>query len=103
MSFQGKSASYQVTVQKIITSALLNTGANTSIILEKLFRSLPHTPQLLKVCMHKVTSATVANLALIGQYNLTVRLGNKQLTDGFIRLGCAKISFYGLISSLTIG
>ena len=50
-SLQGKSPTYQVIVQNIITSALLDTGANILVILERFFRSVPQTPQLLKVCI----------------------------------------------------
>ena len=57
-----------------------------SVISEMFFRSLPQTPQLLKICMHNVTSGSGANLGLIGQCDLTFRLGNKQFTDRFIRL-----------------
>ena len=61
----------------IVTSALLDTGANTLVISERFFRSLLHTPQLLEVCMQKVASASGANLGPIGQCDLTFRLGNK--------------------------
>ena len=36
--------------------------------------------------MHKVTSASGANIGQIGQCNLTFRLGNKQFMDWFIVL-----------------
>ena len=48
-------------------------GTNISVVLETFFRSLPQTPQLLKVCMHKVTSASGANLGPIGQCDLTFK------------------------------
>ena len=85
-SLQGKINTYQVTIQNLITIALLDTGANIPVVLEMFFKSLHQTPQLLKVCVHKVTSASGANLGLIGECDLTFRLGNKQVTDRFIVL-----------------
>ena len=70
----------------MVTSALLDAGANISVILEKFLGSLPHTPQLLKACMHKVMSASRDIIGQIGQCDLTFRLGNKQFTDMFISL-----------------
>ena len=51
-SLQGKSATYQVTIQNLVTTALLDARANISDVMEKFFKSLPQTPQLLKVCTH---------------------------------------------------
>ena len=82
-SLQEKSATYQVIVQNIITSTLLDTGPNISVISERFCMSLSQTPHLLKVHMHKVTSASGANLGPIGQHDLTFRLGNKQFTNRF--------------------
>ena len=76
-SLQGRSATYQVTIQNIVTTALLDTGANISVVSEKFFRSLPQTPQLLKIHAHKVMSASGANLGPIDQCDLTFRLGKK--------------------------
>ena len=78
---QGKRATYQVTVENVISSALLDT-----VISKKFFRSLPQTPQLLKVFLHKVPSAIGANLDPIGQCDLTFRFGNKQFMGRFIIL-----------------
>ena len=69
----------QFAIQNILTTGLLNTGANISVVWGKFFR--PFTAKLLKVCMHKVTSASGANLGPIAQCDLTSRLGNKQFTD----------------------
>ena len=80
-SLQGKSATYQITIQSIITTTLLDTGANISVVVERFLRLLLPIPQLLKVCMHKVISASVANLGLVGQCDLTFRLGKKQFMD----------------------
>ena len=52
----------------------------------KVLRSLPHTPQLLKVHMNNITSTSGANLGPVGQYDLTFRLVNKQCADQFIVL-----------------
>ena len=85
-SLHEKSTIYQATIQNIITSPLLHTGANISVIPEKFFRSLPQTPQLLKVHIHKVTSASGANLGPIGQCDLTFRLAKKQCIGRFMIL-----------------
>ena len=69
-----------------MTTALLDRGANISAILEKFFRLLLQKPQLLKVCMQNIISASGANLGQIGQFDLTFRLGNKQFTNRFIIL-----------------
>ena len=50
-SLQGKSTTYQIIIQYLITT-VLDTVVNISIVLEKFFRSLLQTPQLLKECMH---------------------------------------------------
>ena len=86
VSLQGKSTTYQITIQNLITIALLGTGANKSVVLEKFFRLLPQTPQLLIVHTHNVTSASGANLGAVDQCHLTFRLENKQFTDRFIIL-----------------
>ena len=83
-SLQGKRVTYQVTIQTLITTALLDTWANIPVVLKKFFRSLAQTPQLLKVYMHKVTSASGANLGPVGQCDIIFRLGNKQFFDRFI-------------------
>ena len=82
---KGKCATYQVIIQNVLT-ALLGTGEDISVISERFFRSLPQTPQLLKDCMHKVTSAVGVNLGPIDQCDLTFSLGNKQFTTRFIIL-----------------
>ena len=76
-----ESTTYQVIVQNILTSALLDTGVNTSAISERFFRLLPQEPLFLKVYTHEVQSASGANLGTIGQGNLILRLGNKQFTS----------------------
>ena len=43
-SLQGKSTTYQITIQNLITTALLDTGANISVVSEKFVRSLLQTP-----------------------------------------------------------
>ena len=58
-------------------------GTNISVVSEKFFKSLPQTPQLLKVCIYKVMSASRANLGPVGQCDFIFRLGNKQLIDRF--------------------
>ena len=85
-SLQEKSVPYQVTIQNLVKIALLDSRANISVVLEKFSRSPPQTPQLLKICMHKVTSASEANLGPVGECDLTFRLGNKQFMDSFIVL-----------------
>ena len=82
VSLQGKCTTYQVTVQSIITSALIDTGANILVISEKFSSSLPQTPHLLQVHMYKVKSADGANLGPITQCELTFRLGKNNLLRG---------------------
>ena len=65
---------------------LLDTGANISVASKRLFKSLLQISLFLKVYTHKVTSASGTNLHLIGQCDLTSRLGNKQFADRFIVL-----------------
>ena len=78
-SLQGKRTFYQVTIQNIVTTALLDTEANISVVSGKaFFRALPQTPQLLKICTQKVISDSGTNLGPKGQCHLTSRLGNKQ-------------------------
>ena len=77
MSPQGITATYQVIVHSIITSALLDTGEHISVMSKRFFRLLLQTPQLIKVGMCKVASASGASLGPIGQYDLTFRFGNK--------------------------
>ena len=81
-SLQGKSATYQVTIRNLIQQYYY-TG---QLFQKKLFKSLPQTPKLLKVCTHKVMTDSGAHLGPVGQYDLTFRLGNKQFTDTFISL-----------------
>ena len=38
VSLKGKSTTYQVIIQNVVTSVLLDTGANVSVILEKFFQ-----------------------------------------------------------------
>ena len=76
-TLQGKCATYMVTIQNIVTTALLDTGANILVVLEKFFRSLSQTFQLFKEHMHKVTSASGATLGPIGLCDLTFMLGEK--------------------------
>ena len=70
-SLQGKSTTYQTTIQNLTTVPLLDTGTNISVILETIFKSLPQKPQLSKVHTHKVISGSGANLGPIGQCCLT--------------------------------
>ena len=65
-SLQGKGATYQVTIQNLTTVALLDTRTNISVVSEKFFKSLPQKPKLSKVHMHKVMSASGANLGPMG-------------------------------------
>ena len=81
-----KSATYNVTIQNLTTKALLDTGANISVVSEKLFNSLPQKPKLSKVHKHKVTSARGNNLDPTGQCDLTFQLRNKQFMGRFIIL-----------------
>ena len=66
VSFQGKSATSQVTVQNIITSASLDTGANIIVVSEKVLQVIVTQPSITKIQTHKVTSASGANLGPIG-------------------------------------
>ena len=83
---QGKSTTYQIKIQNLKITALLDTGASIWVVLEKFFKSLHQTPQLFKVCKHKDISPGGANLGPVGQCDLTFRLGNKRFTDGIIVL-----------------
>ena len=58
-----------------MTTALLDTLANIKVVSEKFFKSLPQTPQLLKVHTH--IKSFRAYLGLVGQLDLTFRQGNK--------------------------
>ena len=79
-SIKRTSTTYHVTVQEQPTIALLDTGANTSVISKK-FKSLPQKPKLLKSHAHTVTSASGANLGSIGHCHLTFMFGNKYITN----------------------
>ena len=83
--FKGNVLLTRYQFKTLITTALLETGANISVVWEK-FNSLSQTPKLLKVSTHKVTSASGANLGPVGQCDLTFRLGNKQFMDRLIIL-----------------
>ena len=86
-SLQGKSTTYQVTIQNLTTIALLNTGANISVILKKFFKPLPQNHSYQKYThTHKVMSVSGITLCPIGQCNLTFQLRNKHFTDRFIVL-----------------
>ena len=56
------STTYYITVQEQPIIALLDTGANISVMLQNIFKSLPQKPKLLKSHMHIVMSANRANL-----------------------------------------
>ena len=86
VSLQGKSATSQATIQNIVTTALLDTGANISVVPERFFRSLPQIFQLSKIHTHKFTLASGANLGPLGQCDVKFLLGNKQFTHKFIAL-----------------
>ena len=58
-------------IQNLIITVLLDTEANISVVSDKLFKSLPQTPQLLKVHTHEVMAASGANLGPVGQCDLT--------------------------------
>ena len=64
-SLTGKSTTYQVTIQIISTTTLLDTGENISVVSKKFFGSLPQTPQLLKAGTYKVMSVSGAYLGPI--------------------------------------
>ena len=55
----------QVTVWGQPTIALLDTGANISVIPQTFSEPLPQKPNFLKLNMHKVMSASGANLGPI--------------------------------------
>ena len=64
--------------------ALFNIGASMSVISQKFFDTLLLKPKLVKSNAYTVTSANVTDLRLIGQCNLTFKLGKKYFTDEFI-------------------
>ena len=47
-SLQGRTTTYKVTIQNLMTIVLLDTGANISVVSEKFFNSLPEKPSYLK-------------------------------------------------------
>ena len=63
----------KVIIQNFTTLVFLDTGTNTSSVLEKFFNSLPQKPKLCNTHTHKVTSASGANLGQIGQCDFTFR------------------------------
>ena len=66
-SLQGKSTTYKVKIQNLQTIALLDTGANITVVSEKFFNSPPQKLKLSKVHTHKATSSSGASLGPIGQ------------------------------------
>ena len=70
-SLQGKNATCGVSIQSLITLALLGTGSNIRVVSEMFFNSMPQKPKLSKVDTHKVTSPSGAILNLIGQSDIT--------------------------------
>ena len=60
-------------------TALFDTGANMSIISQKIFNSLPQKPKLLKLNTCAITSTSGTDLGPIGQCYLKFKLGNKYL------------------------
>ena len=70
-SLQGKGTTYEVKIQTLITIAVLDTGANISIVSIMFFNSLPKKTKLAKVNTHNVMSVSGANLGPIGQCDLS--------------------------------
>ena len=65
VSVEGISATYYITVQQCVTTALFNTSANLSVISQKFFDSLPQKLKLLILNSCTVTSASITDITLI--------------------------------------
>ena len=84
VSIEGISAT--VTVQQCAKTALFDTCANMSVILQKFFYSLPQQLKLLTSNTCKVMSANGIDLVPIGYCCLIFQLGKKHFTDKLIVL-----------------
>ena len=72
-----KSTTYQVTIQNLVATAILDTGANISVVFGKVFWIIPSNISTIKICTHEVKLASRTTLDPIGQCDLTLRLVNK--------------------------
>ena len=84
--YKGKSATYQIIIQNLITAALLDTGANIISCFGKVLQVITANTSTIKSTDAKVYQLVGFIEGPLGKCDLTFRLGNKQFTARFIIL-----------------